>query len=103
MVIQFSTDQRVDFFGTSLLRFCRLIRLVRIVKACAHAKLCVPRQVCFCSAAQVFRLKFMRDLRLMVKGLIAGIKRLGVRGRKLRQASTQHTKPLVLPWPTNEI
>eukprot|EP00439_Symbiodinium_sp_Y106_P086151 s312_g31.t1 len=32
VVIQFSTDQRVDFFGTSLLRFCRLIRLVRIVK-----------------------------------------------------------------------
>ena len=59
-----------DIFGTSLLRFCRLIRLVRIVK--------------------VFRLKFMklgtknealrtclrRDLRLMVKGLVAGIRAL---------------------------
>lgn len=41
---------------TSLLRFCRLIRLVRIVK--------------------VFRLKFMKDLRLMVKGLVAGIRTL---------------------------
>ncbi|CAE7423699.1 CACNA1S [Symbiodinium natans] len=40
----------------SLLRFCRLIRLVRIVK--------------------VFRLKFMKDLRLMVKGLVAGIRTL---------------------------
>ncbi|CAE7350729.1 Catsper1, partial [Symbiodinium microadriaticum] len=56
VVMQFSTDQKVDFFATSLLRFCRLIRLVRIVK--------------------VFRLKFMRDLRLMVKGLIAGVKTL---------------------------
>lgn len=47
-----------DIFGTSLLRFCRLIRLVRIVK--------------------VFRLKFMRDLRLMVKGLVAGIRTLAL-------------------------
>ncbi|CAE7737295.1 Cacna1c [Symbiodinium sp. CCMP2592] len=39
--------------GASLLRFCRLLRLARIVK--------------------VFRLKLMKDLRLMVKGLIAGI------------------------------
>ena len=45
-----------DVFATSLLRFCRLIRLVRIVK--------------------VFRLKAMKDLRLMVKGLVAGIKTL---------------------------
>ncbi|CAE7405942.1 CAC, partial [Symbiodinium pilosum] len=56
MGVQLVSQQRSDFFGTSLLRFCRLIRLVRIVK--------------------VFRLKFMRDLRLMVKGLIAGIKTL---------------------------
>ena len=42
--------------GTSLLRFCRLIRLVRIVK--------------------VFRIKAMKDLRLMVKGLVAGIRTL---------------------------
>ncbi|CAK9100045.1 unnamed protein product [Durusdinium trenchii] len=45
-----------DVQGTSLLRFCRLIRLVRIVK--------------------VFRIRVMRDLRLMVKGLIAGIRTL---------------------------
>lgn len=45
-----------DVFATSLLRFCRLIRLVRIVK--------------------VFRLKAMKDLRLMVKGLVAGLKTL---------------------------
>ncbi|CAE7520585.1 Cacna1c [Symbiodinium pilosum] len=42
-----------DMDGTSLLRFCRLLRLARIVK--------------------VFRLKFMRDLRLMIKGLVAGV------------------------------
>ncbi|CAK9022526.1 L type [Durusdinium trenchii] len=44
--------------GTSLLRFCRLIRLVRIVK--------------------VFRIKAMKDLRLMVKGLVAGIRTLAL-------------------------
>ena len=48
----------VDANGTSLLRFCRLIRLVRIVK--------------------VFRIKAMRDLRLMVKGLIAGVRTLAL-------------------------
>jgi len=56
VVIQIIRQDNSDVFRTSLLRFCRLIRLVRIVK--------------------VFRLKFMRDLRLMVKGLIAGIKTL---------------------------
>lgn len=49
-------NQRRSEIPTSLLRFCRLIRLVRIVK--------------------VFRLKFMKDLRLMVKGLVAGIRTL---------------------------
>ncbi|CAE7564176.1 Cacna1c [Symbiodinium pilosum] len=54
--VQLVNQQKSDIFGTSLLRFCRLIRLVRIVK--------------------VFRLKFMRDLRLMVKGLVAGVRTL---------------------------
>ncbi|CAJ1384188.1 unnamed protein product, partial [Effrenium voratum] len=57
-VIQMVTQESSDMFGTSLLRFCRLIRLARIVK--------------------VFRLKFMRDLRLMVKGWIAGIRTLAL-------------------------
>ncbi|CAJ1397974.1 unnamed protein product [Effrenium voratum] len=56
VVVQLVRQRRSDIFGTSLLRFCRLIRLVRIVK--------------------VFRLKFMKDLRLMVKGLVAGIRTL---------------------------
>ncbi|CAE6964861.1 unnamed protein product [Symbiodinium natans] len=56
VIYQLSSDQKSDIFGTSLLRFCRLIRLVRIVK--------------------VFRLKLMKDLRLMLKGLTAGIKTL---------------------------
>lgn len=42
--------------GASLLRFCRLIRLVRVVK--------------------VFRLNYMKELRLMVKGLVGGIRTL---------------------------
>jgi len=50
----FGTDASIQH--ASLLRFCRLIRLVRIVK--------------------VFRIRIMRDLRLMVKGLIAGIRTL---------------------------
>ena len=54
--IQAFAQQNSDIAGTSLLRFCRLIRLIRIVK--------------------VFRLKIMKDLRLMVKGLIAGIRTL---------------------------
>jgi len=45
-----------DMFASSLLRFCRLIRLVRVVK--------------------VFRLKCMKELRLMVKGLVAGLRTL---------------------------
>eukprot|EP00434_Breviolum_minutum_P002875 symbB.v1.2.002531.t1/scaffold127.1/size312441/3 len=56
VIVQIIRQDNSDIFGTSLLRFCRLIRLVRIVK--------------------VFRLKFMRDLRLMVKGLVAGIRTL---------------------------
>ncbi|CAK9096962.1 unnamed protein product [Durusdinium trenchii] len=51
-------NQRRSEIPTSLLRFCRLIRLVRIVK--------------------VFRLKFMKDLRLMVKGLVAGLRTLSL-------------------------
>jgi len=56
--VQFASASPTDIGGRelSLLRFCRLIRLVRIVK--------------------VFRLKFMKDLRLMVKGLVAGIRTL---------------------------
>lgn len=50
----FGTDASIQH--ASLLRFCRLIRLIRIVK--------------------VFRIRIMRDLRLMVKGLIAGIRTL---------------------------
>ncbi|CAK9076116.1 Voltage-dependent calcium channel type A subunit alpha-1 (Cacophony protein) [Durusdinium trenchii] len=56
IIVQQVGQMDSGIFGTSLLRFCRLIRLVRIVK--------------------VFRLKAMRDLRLMVKGLIAGIRTL---------------------------
>eukprot|EP00435_Cladocopium_sp_Y103_P063659 s40_g25.t1 len=56
IIVQQASNEKTSIFGTSLLRFCRLIRLVRIVK--------------------IFRLKAMRDLRLMVKGLIAGIKTL---------------------------
>ena len=33
ITVQLVNDQKTDIFGTSLLRFCRLIRLVRIVKA----------------------------------------------------------------------
>ncbi|CAE7929903.1 Cacna1c, partial [Symbiodinium necroappetens] len=54
--VQMVGEEDSAFAGASLLRFCRLIRLVRIVK--------------------VFRIKFMKDLRLMVKGLIAGIRTL---------------------------
>lgn len=56
--VQLASSKSSDIFGTSLLRFCRLIRLARIVK--------------------VFRLKFMKDLRLMVKGWIAGIRTLAL-------------------------
>eukprot|EP00435_Cladocopium_sp_Y103_P071037 s12_g36.t1 len=49
-------EQDADMAGASLLRFCRLIRLVRVVK--------------------VFRLNYMKDLRLMVKGLVGGIRTL---------------------------
>jgi len=51
---QILSEDSFDMFGASLLRFFRLIRLVRIVK--------------------LFRVKFMKDLRLMVKGLVAGVK-----------------------------
>ncbi|CAK9096891.1 unnamed protein product [Durusdinium trenchii] len=47
-----------DMFASSLLRFCRLIRLVRVVK--------------------IFRLKCMKELRLMVKGLVAGLRTLAL-------------------------
>jgi len=49
-------EQEADMAGASLLRFCRLIRLVRVVK--------------------VFRLNYMKELRLMVKGLVGGIRTL---------------------------
>ncbi|CAE7720749.1 Cacna1c [Symbiodinium sp. CCMP2456] len=58
IAIQLFDDQESGMAGTSLLRFCRLIRLVRIVK--------------------VFRIKVMKDLRLMVKGLLAGIRTLAL-------------------------
>lgn len=52
------TDASHALNGSSLLRLCRLVRLVRIIKA--------------------FRLKFMGELRLMVKGLIAGLRTLSL-------------------------
>ncbi|CAE7273000.1 Cacna1s [Symbiodinium natans] len=58
IVLQIASNGATDIFGASLLRFCRLIRLVRIVK--------------------LFRVKFMKDLRLMVKGLVAGIRTLAL-------------------------
>jgi len=58
ITLQIATQGETDIFGASLLRFCRLIRLVRIVK--------------------LFRVKFMKDLRLMVKGLVAGIRTLAL-------------------------
>ena len=58
IVLQVASNGQTDIFGASLLRFCRLIRLIRIVK--------------------LFRVKFMKDLRLMVKGLIAGIRTLAL-------------------------
>ncbi|CAE7473286.1 Catsper1 [Symbiodinium sp. CCMP2456] len=56
LVFQYVGQQTRDIAGTGLLRFTKLIRLVRIVK--------------------VFRLKMMKDLRLMVKGWIAGLRTL---------------------------
>jgi len=53
---QLTMQENSDMFGASLLRFCRLIRLVRVVK--------------------VFRLNYMKELRLMVKGLVGGIRTL---------------------------
>eukprot|EP00439_Symbiodinium_sp_Y106_P026351 s2486_g3.t1 len=58
IALQIASDGQTDIAGASLLRFCRLIRLVRIVK--------------------LFRVKFMKDLRLMVKGLLAGIRTLAL-------------------------
>ncbi|CAE7331832.1 CAC [Symbiodinium sp. CCMP2456] len=56
IVVEVAVQTQSDFFGASLLRFCRLIRLVRVVK--------------------VFRLKYMKELRLMVKGLVGGFRTL---------------------------
>ncbi|OLP93426.1 Voltage-dependent L-type calcium channel subunit alpha-1S [Symbiodinium microadriaticum] len=56
LMLQIVAQQASDIAGTGLLRFTRLIRLARIVK--------------------VFRLKIMKDLRLMVKGWIAGLRTL---------------------------
>ncbi|OLP87344.1 Voltage-dependent L-type calcium channel subunit alpha-1C [Symbiodinium microadriaticum] len=56
VVIQAIGDLDQNMGTSSLLRFCRLIRLVRVVK--------------------VFRLKCMKELRLMVKGLVAGLRTL---------------------------
>jgi len=58
IVLQLASGQEAEIGGTGLLRFCRLIRLVRIVK--------------------VFRIKILKDLRLMIRGLIAGIKTLSL-------------------------
>jgi len=58
IAVQMVGEEDSAFAGASLLRFCRLIRLVRIVK--------------------VFRIKFMKDLRLMVKGLTAGVRTLAL-------------------------
>jgi len=54
--VQKVMGEQSDMLGMSLLRFCRLIRLVRVVK--------------------VFRLRCMKELRLMVKGLVAGFRTL---------------------------
>lgn len=54
IIMRVALRDTVEFFGVqSVLRLCRLVRLVRIIKA--------------------FRLKFMGELRLMVKGWIAGL------------------------------
>ncbi|CAJ1436273.1 unnamed protein product [Effrenium voratum] len=58
VVSQFAVDQNSDMAVASLLRFCRLIRLVRVVK--------------------VFRLHCMKELRLMVKGLVGGLRTLAM-------------------------
>lgn len=56
IVVEIAVQSRSDMFGASLLRFCRLVRLVRVVK--------------------VFRVKYMKELRLMVKGLVGGFRTL---------------------------
>lgn len=58
ILLQIVSNNEVEIGGAGLLRFCRLIRLVRIVK--------------------VFRIKMLKDLRLMIKGLVAGIKTLSL-------------------------
>jgi len=55
IVVEIAAES-IDMFGASLLRFCRLVRLVRVVK--------------------VFRVKYMKELRLMVKGLVGGFRTL---------------------------
>eukprot|EP00913_Durusdinium_trenchii_P007635 g7172.t1 len=56
IVVELAVQSTTDMTGASLLRFCRLVRLVRVVK--------------------VFRVKYMKELRLMVKGLVGGFRTL---------------------------
>lgn len=56
IVVELAVQSTADMTGASLLRFCRLVRLVRVVK--------------------VFRVKYMKELRLMVKGLVGGFRTL---------------------------
>jgi len=58
ILIQVTGNAQSNLAATSLLRFCRLIRLIRIVK--------------------LFRVKIMQDLRIMVKGLVAGLRTLAL-------------------------
>lgn len=53
VIIQLSWTESPDVIGTFLLRYFRLVRMARIVK--------------------IFRLTMMKDLRLMMRGLIAGV------------------------------
>ncbi|CAK9002966.1 unnamed protein product [Durusdinium trenchii] len=53
VIIQFAWRDSPDVIGTFLVRYLRLVRMARIVK--------------------IFRLTFMKDLRLMMRGLIAGV------------------------------
>jgi len=77
LMLQIVEQQASDIAGTSLLRFTRLIRLARIVK--------------------VFRLKIMKDLRLMVKGWIAGLRTLVLASLYCSQSFTSSLASP--PWP----
>ena len=48
ILVQLVHDEDFDIFGTSLLRFCRLIRLVRIVKALLRPNRVTCKRNCKC-------------------------------------------------------